>query len=238
MHLALRKYVWIRYLPAVLTVLFLFTVTCFASLTTRAAEAQCSHPKDMHYRVAIGDTFSGIAARYNVSLAELETYNKNIPHPGLIFPMQMSCIPSSLQEGVRVPAPVSSNNSFVATARLDAASAGVPVQIFVNQIYQESGFNPNAVSSAGAIGIAQFLPSTAAALNPPVDPRDPYQSRTFEALVRVSLPGHVQQQHCDGTRGLQCGSSNSDERRRTMWGGKFPKLPHCGNYGLYPHDYK
>lgn len=43
-------------------------------------------------------------------------------------------------------------------------------RVFLWQINQESGFNPTVVSSAGAIGIAQFLPTTAASMQPPVDP--------------------------------------------------------------------
>lgn len=39
---------------------------------------------------------------------------------------------------------------------------GVPRSIGVWQIWQESRFNPRAVSSAGARGIAQFMPATAA----------------------------------------------------------------------------
>jgi Transglycosylase SLT domain len=43
----------------------------------------------------------------------------------------------------------------------DAASeTGLPVPVVAAQIEEESGFNPNAVSPAGAEGIAQFLPST------------------------------------------------------------------------------
>ncbi|MBO6291908.1 MAG: transglycosylase SLT domain-containing protein, partial [Selenomonas sp.] len=41
-------------------------------------------------------------------------------------------------------------------------------------IKTESGFNPDAVSPAGAIGMAQFMPSTAAAVG--IDPHDPIQS--------------------------------------------------------------
>lgn len=53
----------------------------------------------------------------------------------------------------------------------DANAAGINSSIFVKQIQAESGFNPNAASSAGAIGIAQFLPSTAAGMG--VNPWDP-----------------------------------------------------------------
>lgn len=41
-----------------------------------------------------------------------------------------------------------------------AAETGLAAAIVAAQINEESGFNPNAVSSAGAEGIAQFLPST------------------------------------------------------------------------------
>jgi hypothetical protein len=58
----------------------------------------------------------------------------------------------------------------------DATISGVPGGYYAAQIKDESGFNPNAVSSAGAEGIAQFLPSTAAHWNPPFDPFDPVAS--------------------------------------------------------------
>ena len=45
---------------------------------------------------------------------------------------------------------------------------------FVRQINLESGFNPNAVSPSGAVGIAQSMPSTAAGLE--VNPWDQIQA--------------------------------------------------------------
>ena len=59
-------------------------------------------------------------------------------------------------------------------ARQDAINAGINPDLFERQINQESGFNPNAVSSAGAIGIAQIEPTTAAGWN--VNPHDPIAS--------------------------------------------------------------
>lgn len=53
---------------------------------------------------------------------------------------------------------------YVQAAYQAAIEAGIPPLLFVRQINLESGFNPSAISPAGAVGIAQFLPSTAAGL--------------------------------------------------------------------------
>ena len=42
-----------------------------------------------------------------------------------------------------------------------AQKYGIDPELFVRQIQMESGFNPRAKSGAGAVGIAQFMPSTA-----------------------------------------------------------------------------
>jgi len=66
-------------------------------------------------------------------------------------------------------------------ARQDAISNGINPDIFERQIQMESGFNPNAVSQAGAIGIAQIMPGTAAGWN--VDPHDPVASLSAAATA-------------------------------------------------------
>jgi hypothetical protein len=65
-------------------------------------------------------------------------------------------------------------SQYVAIAQQDAIAAGIPPDYFARQINNESGFNPNAVSPSGAVGIAQFLPSTAAGLG--INPWDPIQA--------------------------------------------------------------
>ncbi len=65
-------------------------------------------------------------------------------------------------------------SQYVAIAQQDAIAAGISPDYFVRQINNESGFNPNAVSPAGAVGIAQFLPGTAAGLG--INPWDPTQA--------------------------------------------------------------
>jgi hypothetical protein len=67
-----------------------------------------------------------------------------------------------------------------------AATWGIPGGYYAAQIKQESGFNPKAVSPAGAEGIAQFLPSTAAGWNPPFDPFDPMASLNAGAQYMIN----------------------------------------------------
>jgi hypothetical protein len=50
---------------------------------------------------------------------------------------------------------------------------GLPVSVVAAQINLESGWNPKAVSPAGAEGIAQFMPGTWASLGIPGTPFDP-----------------------------------------------------------------
>jgi soluble lytic murein transglycosylase-like protein len=58
------------------------------------------------------------------------------------------------------PAPQPTND-YQTLAYQDAVSAGIDPDLFIKQINQESKWNPNAVSPAGAIGIAQIMPDTA-----------------------------------------------------------------------------
>lgn len=63
---------------------------------------------------------------------------------------------------------------YQAEARRIAQEVGVDPDLFVRLVKQESGFNPGAVSSKGAMGLTQLMPGTAKDLG--VDPRDPIQN--------------------------------------------------------------
>ena len=60
---------------------------------------------------------------------------------------------------------------YLAVARDAAARHGIPQDLFLRLVQQESGWNPEVVSPKGAIGLAQLMPQTAADLG--VDPHDP-----------------------------------------------------------------
>ena len=64
--------------------------------------------------------------------------------------------------------------SLIDDAIAAAKKYGIDPGVFVRQIQQESGFNPNARSPAGAEGVAQFMPGTAAGLG--INPWDPQQA--------------------------------------------------------------
>ncbi|MFU8840595.1 MAG: transglycosylase SLT domain-containing protein [Nitriliruptoraceae bacterium] len=95
-------------------------------------------------------------------------------------------------------------------AAVDATARryGIDGRLFAALVWSESGFSPGVVSHAGALGLAQLMPGTAAGLR--VDPRDPLQNldggarylRTqLDAFGRVDLalaaynagPGRVRQ---------------------------------------------
>ncbi|MGN6815776.1 MAG: lytic transglycosylase domain-containing protein [Solirubrobacterales bacterium] len=67
-----------------------------------------------------------------------------------------------------------------------AARWGLPAVLMAGQLMAESGFNPNAGSPAGAQGIAQFMPSTAAAYGL-TNPYDPVAAIDAEAHLMADL---------------------------------------------------
>ncbi|WP_170769537.1 lytic transglycosylase domain-containing protein [Ruegeria lacuscaerulensis] len=62
---------------------------------------------------------------------------------------------------------------YLTIARQAARKHNVPEDLFLRLVQQESGWNPNAVSHKGALGLAQLMPATARTLGVnPLDPRE------------------------------------------------------------------
>jgi soluble lytic murein transglycosylase-like protein len=64
--------------------------------------------------------------------------------------------------------------AYLSTFRAEESAFGIPAGLLSRVAYQESRFDPHAISPAGAIGLMQFLPATAAEFG--IDARDPAQS--------------------------------------------------------------
>ncbi|MEL7395112.1 MAG: lytic transglycosylase domain-containing protein [Pseudomonadota bacterium] len=63
---------------------------------------------------------------------------------------------------------------YLDMAKSAALRHGIPQDLFLRLVQQESNWNPNALSHKGAIGLAQLMPGTAVLLG--VDPHDPYEN--------------------------------------------------------------
>nr|WP_238366734.1 lytic transglycosylase domain-containing protein [Mesobacterium pallidum] len=63
---------------------------------------------------------------------------------------------------------------YLALARDAARMHGIPEDLFLRLVQQESGWNAQAKSHKGAMGLAQLMPATARKLG--VDPKDPAQN--------------------------------------------------------------
>ena len=63
---------------------------------------------------------------------------------------------------------------YLAVAKAAARKHGVPEDLFLRLVQQESGWNPGAKSSKGATGLAQLMPGTARKMGVDID--DPRQN--------------------------------------------------------------
>ena len=104
-------------------------------------------PSRAAYRVQPGDTLDGIAATFDVSAAQLLAANPEIADPDLIVAGQVLAIPAMDIAGL--------------LAR-HAARYGLDPALVQALAWQESGWQQALVSPAGAVGVMQLLPETAA----------------------------------------------------------------------------
>jgi hypothetical protein len=102
---------------------------------------------------------------------------------------------------------------------LAASNNNLPAPFLIKLINQESGFNQNAVSRAGAQGVAQFMPATAASMQL-VDPFDPLKALHASAQL---LRGLFEQ--FGNNLGLAAAAYNAGPKRVQEWLAKRGKLP-------------
>lgn len=101
------------------------------------------------------------------------------------------------------------------TIARSARAAGIPAVLLAALLYRESGFRPDAVSPVGALGIAQFMPGTAAAVGLR-DPTDPAQAIPAAARHLADLIGRL------GSIELALAAYNAGEGAVRRYGGIPP----------------
>ena len=111
--------------------------------------------------------------------------------------------------------------NYIEMATAIAREEGVDPDLFLRLIQQESSFNPDAVSSAGAIGLGQLMPGTAADLG--VDPYEP------EENLRGSARYLRQQLDTFGDTTLALAAYNAGPGNVRKYGG-IPPFEETQNY--------
>lgn len=106
-----------------------------------------------------------------------------------IFNMSMNTLaptgaPAVQRAGWLPPEPWLTNAApYIALAQSTETALGIPRGLLVRLLWQESNFNPRAVSGAGAQGIAQIVP----AWHPGVDPFDPAEAIPYAGAYLARL---------------------------------------------------
>jgi hypothetical protein len=118
-------------------------------------------------------------------------------------------------EGTPSPSATPSNRATSVASICDALAAAaaendLPVDFFARLIWQESRFDPTAVSRAGAQGVAQFMPATANARGL-ADPFDPIEAIAHSAKLLRDLRREL------GNLGLAAAAYNAGPRRVRDW---------------------
>ena len=99
-----------------------------------------------------------------------------------------------------------------------AQARGLPVGFLTRLIWRESSFQPNVTSPAGAQGVAQFMPGTAAEQGV-VNPYDPEQAIPKAAELLAAFKGQF------GNLGLAAAAYNAGPTRLANWLAGAGRLP-------------
>jgi hypothetical protein len=155
--------------------------------------------------------------------AETPTAERDTTETGVA--MAPSDAPATAALPQRIPLPpvakpvVHRTREEVCGTLVEAAERNnLPVPFFISLLFQESRFQPEVVSNAGAQGVAQFMPETAASMGLQ-NPFDPLQAIPASARLLRNLVSQF------GNLGLAAAAYNAGPKRIQDWLGKKSKLP-------------
>ena len=125
---------------------------------------------------------TSIGARMDELQARVASLQGTQPQPATSFATTLAAaqqVPGQQTSAISVSAAsgttAGGTTDFEAEINAAATRNGIDPALLKGLVAQESGFDPNARSGAGAVGLTQLMPGTAAALGV-TDPTDPAQS--------------------------------------------------------------
>ncbi len=121
-------------------------------------------------------------------------------------------------DNIAAERPASAMDAFCLALTEAAEANGIPVSFFARLIWQESNFRPDEVSHAGAQGVAQFMPETAAEVGLD-DPFDPLKALGASARLLRKLRNDF------GNLGLAAAAYNAGSGRIQKWHARQTELP-------------
>jgi LysM repeat protein len=112
----------------------------------------------LRYVVKPGDSLTAIAKKHGTTLRQIAKLNRLDPSRTLLIGVKLR-LPASAQ---RAPTAVSASNAGTVRGSLDrwAAHYGIDASLARALAWMESGYNNSVVSSVGAQGVMQLLPTT------------------------------------------------------------------------------
>jgi hypothetical protein len=116
------------------------------------------------------------------------------------------------------PKPADAMEAFCHTLKEAAEASEIPVAFFARLLWQESRFRSDEVSHAGAQGVAQFMPETAADVGLD-DPFDPLKALPASAKLLRKLRDDF------GNLGLAAAAYNAGSGRIQKWLARQSELP-------------
>ena len=135
--------------------------------TAPTAPSGSSAPAPVVHRVASGENLTVIAQRYGSTIGAIVAAN-GIANPSFLRVGQRLTIPGAATSTGAAAVMPSSMAALVAardpirrTIVAEATAQGVSVAFALALAWQESGWQPTVVSSAGAVGVMQLTPPTA-----------------------------------------------------------------------------
>jgi len=155
-------------------------------------------------------SFVPLVEMFLASVQAIELANARASYEGTIEPTPT--VETTVQ------GPPSPTEQFCRALKEAAEESGIPVPFFARLLWQESRFKSNEVSQAGAQGVAQFMPETAAEVGLD-DPFDAMKALPASAKFLRKLRDDF------GNLGLAAAAYNAGPGRIQKWLAKESELP-------------